>query len=54
MCSTWIFLFKKRCVCSFLWQIPLTYVTSDSNAVHRFLLKTRHGERVVQADSPST
>ncbi|XP_029020021.1 endoplasmic reticulum aminopeptidase 1b [Betta splendens] len=26
----------------FLWQIPLTYVTSESNTVHRFLLKTKH------------
>uniref|UniRef100_A0A673C166 Aminopeptidase n=1 Tax=Sphaeramia orbicularis TaxID=375764 RepID=A0A673C166_9TELE len=25
----------------FLWQIPLTYITSASNTVHRFLLKTR-------------
>ncbi|XP_060926903.1 endoplasmic reticulum aminopeptidase 1b [Limanda limanda] len=25
----------------FLWQIPLTYVTSASNTVHRFLLKTK-------------
>lgn len=25
----------------FLWQIPLTYVTSASGAVHRFLLKTK-------------
>ncbi|XP_048877195.1 endoplasmic reticulum aminopeptidase 1b isoform X2 [Brienomyrus brachyistius] len=25
----------------FLWQIPLTYVTSTSNTVHRFLLKTK-------------
>ncbi|XP_034026863.1 endoplasmic reticulum aminopeptidase 1b isoform X2 [Thalassophryne amazonica] len=24
----------------FLWQIPLTYMTSTSNTVHRFLLKT--------------
>lgn len=26
----------------FLWQIPLTYKTSVSNTVHRFLLKTKH------------
>ncbi|XP_064792708.1 endoplasmic reticulum aminopeptidase 1b [Oncorhynchus masou masou] len=25
----------------FLWQVPLTYITSSSNTVHRFLLKTR-------------
>ncbi|KAM4578533.1 endoplasmic reticulum aminopeptidase 1-like [Fundulus diaphanus] len=25
----------------FLWQIPLTYMTSASNTVHRFLLKTK-------------
>uniref|UniRef100_A0A8D3BMU4 Aminopeptidase n=1 Tax=Scophthalmus maximus TaxID=52904 RepID=A0A8D3BMU4_SCOMX len=25
----------------FLWQIPLTYVTSASNTLHRFLLKTK-------------
>ncbi|KAG7489451.1 endoplasmic reticulum aminopeptidase 1-like [Solea senegalensis] len=25
----------------FLWQIPLTYMTSVSNTVHRFLLKTK-------------
>uniref|UniRef100_A0A8C9VGY1 Aminopeptidase n=1 Tax=Scleropages formosus TaxID=113540 RepID=A0A8C9VGY1_SCLFO len=25
----------------FLWHIPLTYITSRSNTVHRFLLKTR-------------
>ncbi|KAL4609489.1 endoplasmic reticulum aminopeptidase 1-like isoform X1 [Arapaima gigas] len=25
----------------FLWQIPLTYITSRSNKVHRFLLKTK-------------
>nr|XP_023694685.1 endoplasmic reticulum aminopeptidase 1-like isoform X1 [Paramormyrops kingsleyae] len=25
----------------FLWQIPLTYVTSTSSTVHRFLLKTK-------------
>ncbi|XP_056323403.1 LOW QUALITY PROTEIN: endoplasmic reticulum aminopeptidase 1-like [Danio aesculapii] len=25
---------------SFLWQVPLTYITSGSNAVQRFLLKT--------------
>lgn len=25
----------------FLWQIPLTYITSASNTVHRFLLKTQ-------------
>lgn len=25
----------------FLWQIPLTYVTSASSTVHRFLLKTK-------------
>lgn len=26
---------------SFLWQVPLTYITSDSTTVHRFLLKTK-------------
>uniref|UniRef100_A0A1A8KRL1 Aminopeptidase n=2 Tax=Nothobranchius TaxID=28779 RepID=A0A1A8KRL1_NOTKU len=25
----------------FLWQIPLTYMTSASNTIHRFLLKTK-------------
>uniref|UniRef100_A0A1A8D170 Aminopeptidase n=1 Tax=Nothobranchius kadleci TaxID=1051664 RepID=A0A1A8D170_NOTKA len=25
----------------FLWQIPLTYMTSPSNTIHRFLLKTK-------------
>ncbi|XP_064882937.1 endoplasmic reticulum aminopeptidase 1b [Oncorhynchus nerka] len=25
----------------FLWQVPLTYITSSSSTVHRFLLKTR-------------
>ncbi|KAM4576191.1 endoplasmic reticulum aminopeptidase 1b [Odontesthes bonariensis] len=25
----------------FLWQIPLTYMTSTSNTIHRFLLKTK-------------
>ncbi|XP_069562657.1 endoplasmic reticulum aminopeptidase 1b [Brachyistius frenatus] len=25
----------------FLWQIPLTYITSASNTIHRFLLKTK-------------
>ncbi|KAM9743746.1 endoplasmic reticulum aminopeptidase 1b [Menidia menidia] len=25
----------------FLWQIPLTYMTSSSNHIHRFLLKTK-------------
>lgn len=25
----------------FLWQVPLTYITSASSTVHRFLLKTR-------------
>lgn len=27
---------------SFLWQVPLTYITSSSNSVQRFLLKTRN------------
>lgn len=27
----------------FLWQIPLTYVTSASSTIHRFLLKTKTG-----------
>ncbi|XP_070690100.1 endoplasmic reticulum aminopeptidase 1b [Pempheris klunzingeri] len=27
----------------FLWQIPLTYMTSTSNTIHRFLLKTKTG-----------
>ncbi|KAI1900442.1 hypothetical protein AGOR_G00049980 [Albula goreensis] len=26
---------------SFLWQVPLTYITSQSSTVHRFLLKTK-------------
>ncbi|XP_051981306.1 LOW QUALITY PROTEIN: endoplasmic reticulum aminopeptidase 1b [Xyrauchen texanus] len=26
---------------SFLWHVPLTYITSDSTTVHRFLLKTK-------------
>uniref|UniRef100_A0AAY4CMT3 Aminopeptidase n=1 Tax=Denticeps clupeoides TaxID=299321 RepID=A0AAY4CMT3_9TELE len=26
---------------TFLWQVPLTYITSNSKTVHRFLLKTR-------------
>ncbi|XP_066566761.1 endoplasmic reticulum aminopeptidase 1b [Amia ocellicauda] len=25
----------------FLWQVPLTYITSNSNTVHRFLLNTK-------------
>uniref|UniRef100_A0A6Q2XMV5 Aminopeptidase n=1 Tax=Esox lucius TaxID=8010 RepID=A0A6Q2XMV5_ESOLU len=25
----------------FLWQVPLTYITSSSNTVHRFLLQTK-------------
>uniref|UniRef100_A0A3B4T8H7 Endoplasmic reticulum aminopeptidase 1b n=1 Tax=Seriola dumerili TaxID=41447 RepID=A0A3B4T8H7_SERDU len=28
----------------FLWQIPLTYMTSASSTIHRFLLKTKTGE----------
>ncbi|KAI3372644.1 hypothetical protein L3Q82_023117, partial [Scortum barcoo] len=28
----------------FLWQIPLTYMTSASNTIHRFLLKTKTGQ----------
>ncbi|XP_062874242.1 endoplasmic reticulum aminopeptidase 1b [Trichomycterus rosablanca] len=27
----------------FLWHVPLTYMTSGSNTVHRFLLKTKTG-----------
>ncbi|XP_076842765.1 endoplasmic reticulum aminopeptidase 1 [Brachyhypopomus gauderio] len=27
---------------SFLWQVPLTYITSSSSSVQRFLLKTRN------------
>ncbi|XP_035514165.1 LOW QUALITY PROTEIN: endoplasmic reticulum aminopeptidase 1b [Morone saxatilis] len=34
----------------FLWQIPLTYMTSVSNTIHRFLLKTKTGECVGQCD----
>uniref|UniRef100_A0A8C8EWI6 Aminopeptidase n=1 Tax=Oncorhynchus tshawytscha TaxID=74940 RepID=A0A8C8EWI6_ONCTS len=32
---------ERECVRGFLWQVPLTYITSSSNTVHRFLLKTR-------------
>lgn len=28
---------------SFLWQVPLTYITSHSSAVQRFLLKSEKG-----------
>uniref|UniRef100_A0A8C4S0T3 Aminopeptidase n=1 Tax=Erpetoichthys calabaricus TaxID=27687 RepID=A0A8C4S0T3_ERPCA len=28
-------------VTRFLWHVPLTYITSSSNTVHRFLLKTK-------------
>uniref|UniRef100_A0A8C6WX85 Aminopeptidase n=1 Tax=Neogobius melanostomus TaxID=47308 RepID=A0A8C6WX85_9GOBI len=31
----------------FLWQIPLTYKTSASNTIHRFLLKNKTGEYVL-------
>lgn len=38
-------MFHGPCPDRFLWQIPLTYVTSASSTVQRYLLKTKTGSR---------
>uniref|UniRef100_A0A671MLC8 Aminopeptidase n=1 Tax=Sinocyclocheilus anshuiensis TaxID=1608454 RepID=A0A671MLC8_9TELE len=41
MCHTVLcFYYCMICTSSFLWQVPLTYITSHSSAVQRFLLKS--------------
>lgn len=45
-----IFTLKLPCVDRFLWQIPLTYVTSSSSTVHRFLLNKKTGECAAQIE----
>ena len=35
------------CVDRFLWKIPLTYKTSHSNTIQRFLLENKTGENPV-------
>lgn len=54
MMFNWIQLFViSHSTSSFLWQVPLTYITSHSSAVQRFLLKSEKGVLRLKNDLPS-